>query len=124
MPKHARRESLFFKELKKQDLHVGCDDVQLQKQNEDCDVEPDQSSPGDEVDDRPQLQRADDTQRSSREPCPAAAADDNDGDCDVDDDDVTGFTSLQSRMCCVSVQFFHPSTCLSHPSLQRTASEQ
>ena len=34
MPKHARRESMFFKELKKQDLHVGCDDIRAQKPND------------------------------------------------------------------------------------------
>jgi len=100
VPKHARRESLFFRELKKQDLHVGCDDVQLQKQSDDCSLEQDEGGPCDAVDSRPpqqQLQCVNDTQLTVQEPCPA------DADVDNDDDDITQFTSLQSRTCLSSI---------------------
>ena len=99
MPKHARRESMFFKELKKQDLHVGCSDVQLWMQTEDDDVEPDTVC--DEVDGRPPSpRRVNVTQLMSQERHPAAAAaDNNNNNNDDDDDDIaTEFTSLQSRM--------------------------
>ena len=82
MPKDARHESLFFKELKKQDLHVGCNDVQLQKQNEDADVEPDESSCCDEA-------AGGSPPGHVNEAHPAA---------NYDDSDTAEFTSLQSRV--------------------------
>ena len=101
MPKLARHESMFFKELKKQDLHVCCDDIQLQKQNEDADVEQDKSSCCDEVDGgsrQPRPRHVSDIQLTSHQPHHAAAAADDDHDHD-DDSDATEFTSLQSRTC-------------------------
>ena len=95
MPKIARRESEFFRELKKQDL---CED-EVQKRNDaSCEERGDQVS-CDEVgsivtQSCSSNNKQHDTDNDTR---PAADADADNGD----DDDVSGFTSLQSS--CMSV---------------------
>jgi len=107
VPKQARRESSFFRELKKQDV---CND-EADERNDDGseEEEPGHCGEVDHVVTPPH--GADNTQLTSLhstkdETGPAAAtATDSGGDGDGDGDDVTGFTSLQS---CASLHIiFH-----------------
>jgi len=91
VPKSVRLESLFFKELKKQDA---CEDERMEVSAEGCE-EREKCSWTDAV---PEQCSADDVQLMlSPSSDAASAAEDNHSGCD---DDNTEFTSLQSRMFC------------------------
>jgi len=95
VPKYARRESMFFKELKQQDESED-------KKRDESEVENENAGCVDEGGENPAV-----CDEVSIQPVITQTASQLDDDDDEEEDVVIGFTSLQSG----PLSFVHPETC-------------